>query len=65
MKAEEPNISATGRYSTAQASRLLGIHRTTLSRYADSGIIKFGLRSISGRRFYLGSELIKLWKDEL
>ena len=65
MRAEEPQISPTGRYSTAQAARALGIHRCTLARYADAGIIKFGFRAVSHRRFYLGSELLKLWRNEL
>lgn len=62
MVTQEPQISDTGRYSVLEASNLLGVHRDTLRRYTEKGYIKFGLRRCNGRKFYLGSEIKKLWK---
>lgn len=40
----EPNVSATGRYSIGETCAALGIHRNTLCRYTEQGLIKCGFR---------------------
>lgn len=66
MTAIEPTVALTARYPIGQAADLLGIHRNTLRRYSDEGLIKFGNRRF-GRmeRFYLGSEIIRFWRSQL
>ena len=65
MIAIEPNINATGRYSIGEASALLGMHRNTLRKYTEQGYIKCGYRRTNARKFYLGVELIRLWRTQL
>lgn len=65
MTAIEPNINATGRYSIGEASALLGMHRNTLRKYTEQGLIKCGYRKATARKFYMGSELLRLWKAQL
>lgn len=65
ITAIEPNVSATGRYSVNEASEALGIHRNSLRRYTEQGLIKCGFRRATTKKFYLGSEIIKFWKAQL
>lgn len=65
MTAIEPTINETGRYSIGEASALLGMHRNTLRKYTDQGYIKCGYRKATARKFYMGSELLRLWKAQL
>lgn len=58
-----PKVEMTGRYSTAEACRLLGVHRNTLMKYTKEGCIRFGVRRATNRRFYLGSEILRFWKS--
>lgn len=61
----EPAVSTTGRYSIEKTAKVLGIHRHTLRRYTDSGLIKCGFRRESARKFYLGSEILRFWKAQM
>ena len=61
----EPKVNETGRYSVSEACEALGIHRNSLSSYTNSGIIKCGFRKMNGRKFYLGSEIMKFWRAQL
>jgi len=62
MLSEEPNVKLDGRYSIAQTCKVLGIHRTTLWRYTAYGRIKCGIRRSTAKKFYTGSEILRLWK---
>lgn len=61
----EPVVSETGRYSVTETCRILGIHRNTLQRYTENGRIKEGYRKATGRKFYSGREILKLWRAQL
>ena len=65
ITAIEPNVSATGRYSVTEACAALGIHRNSLRKYTDLGLIKCGFRRHTARKFYLGSEILKFWRAQL
>jgi DNA-binding transcriptional MerR regulator len=65
MIATEPQVSMTGRYSSKETSTLLDIHRNTLRNYTNNGDIKCGYRKTNGRRFFLGSEILRFWKAQL
>lgn len=62
MTSEEPKVNPNGRYTPTETSRLLGVHRNTLRNYLLKGWIKCGLRRYSGRKFYSGAEILKLWR---
>ena len=57
-----PDLPENGRYSVLETASILGIHRDTLRRHAEAGLIKFGLRRTNMRKFYLGREINRYWK---
>lgn len=59
---ERPDVKDSAKYSVAETCRLLGIHRNTLKKYTDAGFIRAGVGKASGRKYYLGSEIIRFWK---
>lgn len=61
----EPQVIDTGRYSTMETCRLLGVHRNTLQRYTEKGLIRCGFRKSTGRKYYLGSEILRFWRMKL
>ena len=65
ITATEPRISESWRYSVSETCQILGIHRNTLTSYTSSGTIKCGFRKMNGRKFYLGSEIMKFWRAQL
>ena len=62
MASEEPRVSAGGRYSIGETCAALGIHRNTLRRYTESGMIRCGFRRATRAKFYLGSEILRFWR---
>lgn len=65
ITAIEPNVSAEGRYSVSQTCIALGIHRNTLHKYTELGLIKCGFRRETARKFYKGSEIVRFWRAQL
>ena len=63
MVSLEPTVSMSGRYSINETVAALGISKRTLYRYFEDGTIKYGIRRANGRRFCLGSEIIRFWKS--
>lgn len=65
MTTERPRVSPAGRYTQAQAARLLGVDRRTVMRWRDSGHIRsLDLQGCSsGRVYYKGSEILKAWAN--
>lgn len=61
MTPTEPTIPLTARYPIGEAARLLGIHRNTLRRYTENRLIRAHVKS-SGRLYYLGRDLRRLWR---
>lgn len=59
----EPQVADTGRYSVTEASKALGIHRTTLFKAVKNNAIKCGIRKSNNRKFFLGADIKKLWKS--
>lgn len=62
MVRAEIQVSDTARYSIAETCGILGVHRNTLRRYTDGGLIRCGHRRGTGQKFYLGSEIRRFWK---
>lgn len=61
----EPKVNEGGRYSVMQACEALGIHRNTLRNYTEQGLIKCGFRRETGRKFYVGREIVRFWRAQL
>lgn len=61
----EPNVNELGRYSVMETCAALGIHRNSLRRYTEQGLIKCGFRKLSARKFYSGREILKFWRAQL
>ena len=64
ITATEPNVIESGRYSITQTCAALGIHRNTLNRYTESGLIRCGFRKENMRKFYKGSEILRFWRAQ-
>ncbi len=61
----EPNVNELGRYSVMETCAALGIHRNSLRKYTEQGLIKCGFRKLSARKFYSGREILKFWRAQL
>lgn len=62
MTATEPRVADDGRYSVTQTCEALGIHRNTLERYRKKQQIRCGWRMTTGRKYYTGIEIKRLWR---
>lgn len=60
---DRPEVTPAGRYSAAQTARLLGIHRNTLSKYTEQGRILPCIHKATGRKYYLGREILRFWEQ--
>ena len=58
----EPCVSVTTRYTVPDASRILGISRPTLRKYAMMGLVKAGYWRNTKQMFFTGAELKKFWR---
>lgn len=62
----EPAVALDGKYPIGKAADLLGIHRNTLRRYVDKGLIRTGnFRHGRRQRFLYGREILRFWKARL
>jgi predicted site-specific integrase-resolvase len=64
MIAFQPNVCESARYSINETCQILEIHRNTLRAYTFAGNIKCGVRRATKRKFYTGTEIIRLWKSQ-
>lgn len=61
----EPAVSDTGRYSVMETCKVLCIHRNSLRKYTEQGLIRCGFRKLTGRKFYQGREIRNFWRAQL
>ena len=59
MNIEKPQISPTGKYSTAQAAQILGVDRRTILRWHKSGMLRGTY--YGSKKYYKGVELIRAY----
>ena len=62
MTYQEPDVLPTGRYSIKETCNALGISRETLRKYTTMGLIRFGMRRITGKKFYSGKDIVNFWR---
>lgn len=60
MRIELPQISPSGRYTTAQAAEILGVDRHTIMRWHNAGELRASA-SNGKRRYYKGVDLIRAY----
>lgn len=63
LVAIQPDVALDGRYDINQTIAHLGCSRSTLHNHTKEGKIKFRVRKDGKRKFYLGSEIIKYWRE--
>jgi len=61
MVSVPPAVHPKGKYGTNETCALLGINRTTLWRYTKRGLICCKISGVSGRLYYLGSDIMRFW----
>ena len=64
MVSIQPQVNKNGKYSIKGTCSILGIHRNTLRRYTEQGLIKCSYRVSSKRKFYYGHEIVRFWMAE-
>lgn len=62
MTAFEPQVANGGRYDTNTTCSQLGIGRSTLTRYRKAGLIRPRYHKANMRPYYMGSDIVKLWR---
>ena len=62
MVAIEPKVNKYGRYSLEETAVLLGVHRNTILRYANSGKMSFTVRRGTSRKCFTGAEILRFWR---
>lgn len=60
----EPKVEMTGRYELRDAAAVLEVDKSTILRWTRDGKINCGVRRSNKRKFWLGAELVKLWRSE-
>ena len=65
MVTYEPKVNKFDRYSLEQTSKILGVHRNTILRYAKSGKLAFTVRRGTRRKCFTGSEILRFWRATL
>lgn len=63
ISADSPNVKSGSMYSISETCDALGICRDSLRRYTNEGYIQCGYRSPYNRKFYLGSEIVRFWRE--
>ena len=63
ITANMPEINATDQLSIGEAAAVLGVHRNTMRRYTEQGLIKCRFRRATKRRFYTGADILRFWKS--
>ncbi len=63
LTATPPDIDPRGHYTTAQATEVLGMSRTTFWRLLKRGVIKGKIHTLDGKIRYSGRELLKIYDN--
>lgn len=58
---EPPKVVAGALYGTMETCKILGVHRSTLRRYVNSGALNPVPDFVTGRYLYPGREISRFW----
>lgn len=64
MVSVAPEVQLTGKYSSAETAKLLGVHRNSIINYTRAGLLKYGIRKSNGRKFFRGVDILYFWRSE-
>lgn len=60
ITSQEPVVNPKAKYTIKETCSILGIHRNSLRKYRDEGLIKCSIKNRSQR--YYGFEITRFWK---
>lgn len=60
-----PDVIPAGLYNAAKAIKELKVSKATFFRMVKNGKIKFGIRQSTNEKVYLGSELLRVWEEQV
>lgn len=63
--ATRPKVESDGRYTVTQTCSILGIHRNSLRKYTDAGLINCEFNKICYRKLYQGKEILRFWDAQI
>lgn len=63
LTGSKPDVERDKRYTIAETCKYLGIHRNTLSKYADAHLIEPVLHAATKKQYYTGAEILRFWNS--
>lgn len=64
MRETEPQVTDAGRYPVGRAAELLGVSRSTITRWVTSGRINCGWNRVNCKKFITGAEIKRVWREQ-
>lgn len=64
MRETEPQVADSGRYPVGRAAELLGVSRSTITRWVTSGRINCGWNRVNCKKFITGAEIKRVWREQ-
>lgn len=61
MTRTQPDVNPSGRYTTAEAARLLGVDRHTIMRWRRAGELRARGTNV-GRTYFMGIDIIAAFR---
>lgn len=65
MTTKEPKINLTDRLELKATAEVLNVSKGTVLRYTQKGLLRAGIKKSNGRRYWLGSEIIRFWQASI
>lgn len=65
MTTKEPQLNLNDRLELKAAAEVLSVSKGTVLRYTKQGLLHAGIKKSNGRRFWLGSEIIRFWRASI
>ena len=65
MVNDKPKIGDTSKFSSKEASEILGISRRSLINYVNDNRIKFHISRINGRKYFKGIDIKMFWESAI
>lgn len=62
IRSTEPKLDHRAGYPIGEAAAILGLSRSTMTKYANLGLVRYSVDCVSGRKIFRGEALLKLWR---